>query len=166
MGVWEKEVQSLNPTAEPTRDDLMYFAGFYDGEGSASQSGKACIVQIPQKDPEPLYRGRALWGGSLRRPNNRDIWVWVISGDRARLFLQAIYPYVTQRRKEQIEKSGAFNLTGVKCLDEAGTDPERAALRAGMTEKERLAESNKLWYEKNVGNVLTSVSASGVNSNV
>ena len=150
MGSWKQHRQSLLPTAEPSRDDLLFFAGFYEGEGSASPTRNGgCIVQVPQKDPEVLFKARSFWGGSVRPISGRDCWAWMITGDRARLFLQAIYPFLSTRRRGQVDKSSAFNLTGANCLEESGTDPERAALRASMTEKERLAESNKRWYEKN-----------------
>ena len=96
MGNWKQEPQSLLPTAEPTRDDVLFFAGFYDGEGSACKQGKkSIVVQVPQKDPELLCRARSLWGGSIRQPFGRDVWVWVMSGDRARRFLQVIYPFLS-----------------------------------------------------------------------
>lgn len=150
MAKWIQGEQSLLPTAEPTRDDLLYFAGFYDGEGSvcAAKNG-GCIVQVPQKDPEPLFRGRSLWGGSIRQPAGRDIWVWVMSGDRARLFLQAIYPFVTQRRKVQIDQGGAFKLSGRKSLLKAGITPQRREVRSKMTETQRHSDSCNIWYRNN-----------------
>ena len=112
MGSWKKEQQSLLPTAEPTEKDVYFFAGFYEGEGSACLTkSNGTIVQVPQKDPEVLYTARSLWGGSIR-PNGKGIHVWVVTGDRARIFLIAIYPFLSGRRKQQIEKAGGLTLTG------------------------------------------------------
>lgn len=137
------------PTAEPTRDDVVFFAGFYEGEGSAcGHKTGGTIVQVPQKDPEVLYRARSLWGGSVRH-NNRDVHVWVITGDRARIFLQAIYPLLSSRRKSQIEKAGGLKLTGKKQTEFGGLSLERQEARAGMTDAKRHTESCMQWAKKN-----------------
>ncbi len=149
MGAWNKEPESLIPTVEPTERDILFFAGFYEGEGSAC-AGKngSCIVQVPQKDPEVLYRARSLWGGSIR-PNGRGIYVWVMSGDRGRLFLQTIYPFLSGRRKEQIERSGGLVFSGKTPLAVSGITPERAMARAAMTEKQRHSETCGIWAKNN-----------------
>jgi hypothetical protein len=150
MGNWKQEPQSLLPTAEPTRDDVLFFAGFYDGEGSACGTiRKAIVVQVPQKDPELLYRARSLWGGSVRSPKGRDVSVWVMSGDRARRFLIAIYPYLSLRRKDQIERAGGLVLSGKKSADVGGITAERRAARAEMTDAERHHESVHQYYLQN-----------------
>lgn len=149
MGAWKQEPQSLLPTAEPTREDLLFFAGFYEGEGCACPGkgkGKGgCIVQVPQRDPEMLYKGRSFWGGSVRKINGRECWAWVMSGDRARLFLQAIYPFLSARRKVQIENANAFTLSGIRGLDVGGIDADRAIARAQMTESQKHSETVTRW---------------------
>lgn len=150
MGNWKQEPQSLLPTAEPTRDDVLFFAGFYDGEGSAcGASNGSTIVQVPQKDPEVILRGRSLWGGSLRQPKGLDIWVWVMSGDRARKFLQDVYPFLSNRRKVQIEAAGGLQMTGRKTLAVSGMDAERRDARAAMTETQRHSETCARWAASN-----------------
>ena len=149
MGNWQREPQSLMPTAEPTEKDVIFFAGFYEGEGSACGHDRGgTIVQVPQKDPEVLYRARSLWGGSIRH-NNRDVHVWVITGDRARIFLQAIYPLLSTRRKAQIEKAGGLKLSGKKQAEFGGLSKERQEARAGMTDAERHKESVYQYYLRN-----------------
>ena len=138
------------PTGTPEESDVMFFAGFYEGEGSAcGQANGAIIVQIPQKDPEVLYRGRSLWGGSIRVPSGRDVSVWVMSGDRARLFLRAVYPYLSSRRKLQIEKAGGLNLTGKKMAEVGGLSPERKSVRASLTPAQKHSESCMNWRKNN-----------------
>ena len=150
MGNWKQEPQSLLPTAEPTRDDVLFFAGFYDGEGSACKHGRrSIVVQVPQKDPELLYRARSLWGGSIRKSFGRDISVWVMSGDRARKFLIAIYPLVSSRRKQQIENAGGLTLTGKGQATMGGLTKERQEVRAGMTDTERHHETSYQYYLRN-----------------
>ncbi len=149
MGNWKQEPQSLMPTGEPTRDDVLFFAGFYEGEGSAcGHKTGGTVVQVPQKDPEVLYRARSLWGGSIRH-NNRDVHVWVITGDRARLFLQAIYPLLSSRRKAQIEKAGGLTLSGKKQQEVGGITADRQEARAAMTDAERHKESVYQYYLRN-----------------
>jgi hypothetical protein len=146
----KSEPQSLMPTADPTRDDVLYFAGFYDGEGSARRTTTGGVtVLVPQKDPEPLFRARSLWGGSLRRPTGRDITVWVISGDRARNFLIAIFPFLTARRKKQIEDAGGLDLTGKTPAKVGGVSAERKSARASMTQAERHSETCLQWAKNN-----------------
>lgn len=142
------EPVSLLPTAEPTRDDLLFFAGFYDGEGSVQSGKRSCTMQLVQKDPELLYRARSLWGGSIH-VNNRGISSWVMSGDRARRFLIQIYPYLSTRRKTQVENAGGLKLSGRGSAEISGFTPERAAARASMSTEERHRETCNQWVAKN-----------------
>lgn len=152
MGAWSQDRQSLEPTGQPTELDVCFFAGFYEGEGSATPTkAGAVVVQMPQKDPENLYKGRALFGGSVRPVKGRDIFAWLITGDRARLFLQSIYPLLSNRRKEQIDRTSAFQLTGRKSISVSGMTPERAAARALMTSAERHRETCNKWGAENAG---------------
>lgn len=160
MGNWKREPQSLMPTAEPTRDDVVFFAGFYEGEGSACKHGdSAIVVQVPQKDPEMIVRGRSLWGGSIRPSNDRGVSVWVMSGDRARRFLIDVYPFLSSRRKAQIEKAGGLILTGHKLMTHGGMEVERQIARKSMTEAQRHTESARRWDEKNRERKLASTRA-------
>jgi hypothetical protein len=137
------------PTATPTEADVQFFAGFYEGEGSACKHGKrSIVVQVPQKDPEILYRARNLWGGSIRT-NSIGISAWVMSGDRARRFLIAVYPYLSSRRKEQIERAGGLTLSGKKSAEVGGISRERQIARASMTNAERHQESVYQYYLRN-----------------
>lgn len=143
------EPVSLLPTAEPTRDDILFFAGFYDGEGSVQASARnSCTMQLVQKDPELLFRARSLWGGSIH-VNNRGISHWVLCGDRARVFLITIYPFLSSRRKKQIEAAGALLLSGKKQISQSGLTQERALARASMTPEERHKETCSRWDESN-----------------
>lgn len=142
------ELVSLLPTSEPTRDDLLFFAGFYEGEGSVQGRHGACTMQLVQKDTELLHRGRSLWGGSIHL-NNRGISSWILAGDRARSFLIAIYPYLSNRRKAQIEAAGGLVLSGKKTLDFTGMTQERRLARSAMSEIEKHSDSCINWAKNN-----------------
>jgi hypothetical protein len=134
------EPVSLLPTAVPTEDDVVFFAGFYEGEGSAQGGARnGTTVHVVQKDQELLHRGRSLWGGSICL-NNRGISDWVMSGDRARKFLIAIYPYLSARRKGQIEAAGGLTLTGRASMEFGGMPIERLQSRESMTVLEKRRE--------------------------
>lgn len=143
------EPVSLLPTAEPTREDLIFFAGFYEGEGSVQSRKNSCMVSVVQRDPQLLYRARSFWGGSIHI-DNRGISSWILSGDRARTFLIAIYPLLSDRRKNQIETAGALTLTGRTILGQSGMTQERAMARAAMTKEQRHLETARRWDERNV----------------
>lgn len=156
--LYGKYGDSLEPTRKPTETDVAFFAGFFDGEGSCTphKQHRALSVKISQKDPELLYRLRDLWGGSVRfwavknekgswifegyESYKNPIYVWTVTGDRARGFLRQIYPLVSNRRKVQIDR---IDLTpvGWKLRKSPRMSPERQAAREKMDDRERLLES-------------------------
>jgi hypothetical protein len=102
----------LDPVRKPTELDIAWAAGIYEGEGSCNTAVKhksAFTVQITQKDPEFLYKLRDLFGGSVKGYDNGGFWIhhWRTSGNKARVFLGSIYPFLTVRRKTQIDATGA-----------------------------------------------------------
>lgn len=102
----------LEPVKKPTELDIAWAAGIYEGEGSCNTPTKhksAFTVQITQKDPEFLYKLRDLFGGSVKGYDNGGFWIhhWRTSGNKGRAFLGAIYPFLTVRRKSQIDATGA-----------------------------------------------------------
>jgi hypothetical protein len=90
-----------------------------------------------------------MWGGSVRPVAGRDIFAWVITGDRARVFLQAIYPMMSGRRKGQIDRVKPFELTGKRGVEVSGLTPERQELRATMTDTQRHSETCIRWQQNN-----------------
>lgn len=141
------------PTKEWTDFDLGWLAGFFEGEGCVKghKSGRKTSVCIYQKDPEILFRCREFLGGSISKITVRsentnlrsDTFMHMLNvcGDKARRFLQAVYPHMSTRRKLQIEQAGGLILTfarenKIHCM----TD-ERRVLREGMTLREKNRES-------------------------
>jgi hypothetical protein len=108
-----KDKPGLDATKAPTALDVAWAAGIYEGEGScvaSGRKGKSFSVTVSQKDPELLYRMREFFGGGIRlyyvgKQGRFEIYHWVICGDRARAFLGTIYPFLTARRKAQIDST-------------------------------------------------------------
>ena len=158
---------SLEPTEVPTTLDIAFFAGFYEGEGSVwTRKGyNALTVYVPQKEPELLYKMRNFWGGSVRFIVNRgtkasptfegyDSWKnplyrWQISGDRARAFLRAIYPFLSSRRREAIDGM-SLAPTNRQARVSPRLSPERAAKRALMDAREKYLESKAHFRANNL----------------
>lgn len=103
------------PTLAVTHDDFVWAAGFYEGEGSASNG----YVNITQKDTWSLTRLRSLFGGNISIQGADGMNQWSVSGARGRGFIQSIYGLLSPRRQEQIRKSfqlGEFKTTGTRAI--------------------------------------------------
>ena len=166
MGNW-KQGDSLEPISKPTAADVAFFAGFYEGEGSCGGAGKCKALQadVRQKDPEMLYRMRDLWGGSIKFSAVRagkasptftgyeswknPIYRWRVCGDRARMFLKQIYPFLSSRRKAQVDRLD-LKMTGRLKRESPIMSPERAALRATLDSHEKYLESKRHHRETNL----------------
>lgn len=137
-------VDNVEPTRVPTSHDIAWVAGFYEGEGHASGIKGRTIAHLTQKDPETLYRIREYFGGSItqvRINTPHYCHQWKLYGDKARLFFQAIYPYMSVRRKLQIEKANGLRFTGKAQPNQEPMSEERKQLRANMTSQEKVNES-------------------------
>lgn len=110
--------KGLDAVKRPTAIEVAWAAGIYEGEGccTTNHNGTGSMsfaITVAQKDPELLYRLRDLFGGKIGHYNRTfnkkvcPISHWKICGDRARTFIGVIYPFLTARRKEQIEVTPA-----------------------------------------------------------
>lgn len=128
---------------EMTELDLVWLAGFFDGEGSvgvyetgrktegkgkpAMKRGLFLHACITQKDTAPLIWCKSRWGGSLcMRKDTEDrfgtgVWNWSVNSRKAYAFLREIYPYL-KFKKERVgiclefqERKGG---SGVRLTDE------------------------------------------------
>lgn len=96
------------------KHSCIYFAGFFDGEGSCGiydakkRKQTQFRVSLCQNDPRPLTQAHVKWGGSVRarrRPYKGRVVVnyeWYIYGAKAERFLQDILPF-TCVKTAQIE---------------------------------------------------------------
>lgn len=93
--------------------DVAWAAGFLEGEGSfMSWRGKPRI-KVSQVNREPLEQLQTLFdgpicldGGPARKkanPRRQEMWYWSLSGPRAEAVMRAVYPYMSQKRRDQID---------------------------------------------------------------
>lgn len=88
---------------------VQYCAGFFDGEGSVtvllSQSRSLDVptphvrLAVSNYIVEPLLAIKKRWGGSLHKARRGDVWALNLNGERARVFLKAILPYLIIKRE-------------------------------------------------------------------
>ena len=87
-----------------------YFAGFFDGDGSVTickREGRKTnhsathymLVQITNFVKEPLELVSEIFGGSFHpvKTDKSSAWKWSLTGEKARIFLENIYPYLIVR---------------------------------------------------------------------
>lgn len=106
-----KNRPELNPDCVPTEIEVAWAAGVYEGEGHcrvSHRSVRALQATVVQKDPEILYRLRSLFGGSVNT-NGAACYALDVCGDRARIFLAMIFPFMSSRRKAQIDAIKALD---------------------------------------------------------
>lgn len=106
--------KSLVPKAvqRPTIRELAWAAGFLEGEGSFShQPGHSEAIYCRQVNPEPIHKLQDLFGGVIapRLPGDRfgkQVQVeWHVTGARARGIMMTLYPFLSDKRKEQVKKA-------------------------------------------------------------
>jgi hypothetical protein len=144
--------RNVPATKTPTACDIAWMAGIYEGEGCVSGIKGRTISSIHQKDPEILYRIRELFGGSIteiRKGTRFNCHVWKLYGDVARAMFQAIYPYLSTRRRMQVEKANGLKFTGMPCYRDMKISDERKAKRGSMTNSQKMVESQIAYREKN-----------------
>jgi hypothetical protein len=110
-----RKVENLEPTKVPTNIDIAWAAGVWEGEGSCSTHNKRrATVVVTQKDPEILYRLRDWFGGSVlgKKGINERCFVWLACGDRGRFFIALIYPFLSTRRRVQVDASQMLSYLG------------------------------------------------------
>ena len=95
------------------RDKIIWTAGFLDGEGcfraiksyrkAGKKHGNSHVIMVSQKTRDQLDFLKSLFGGSIYHNKNRDIFQWTRGGPDARGLMMMVYPFMSQRRKEQIK---------------------------------------------------------------
>lgn len=94
----------------PSTHDIAWAAGIYEGEGTcgAHRTSSRSVrfhASVSQKNPEILLRLKALFGGGVyqfRSGAKRTVMHnWQVNRARALGFLFTIYPFLSQRRREQ-----------------------------------------------------------------
>ncbi len=90
---------STAPTVEPTAQDVVWAAGFYEGEGTC-RYGSTERVTIVQKQRWPLDWLRERFGGRVRL--RKTVYRWEFTGVCAREFLVAIVSLLSPLRQAQV----------------------------------------------------------------
>ncbi len=90
----------IGPSERATNREILWAAGFFEGDGTTTKRGSTAMVGISQKTIWPLVKMRQHFGGTISPQGN--VFQWCISGARARGFLQTIYELVSPRRQVQI----------------------------------------------------------------
>lgn len=105
-------------TRKPTTRDLEWAAGFLEGEACFRRTSTSENISVSQVDAEPVVRLLEIFGGrALKLPRiqpHNDVWIWSISGARARGVMLTLYSLLGQRRKQQIQKALKSNVERVE----------------------------------------------------
>ena len=93
-------VLPLQLTIMPTPEQVAYFAGFFDGEGSVicqiKKRGLAMFCCLSNTEREPLELAQNIWGGTVSKCHGgtrRTVWQWVVCGKNSEEFVRDIYPW-------------------------------------------------------------------------
>ncbi|KKM26830.1 hypothetical protein LCGC14_1580800 [marine sediment metagenome] len=109
---WKLRNPGHAPAVRAARDDILWAAGVYEGDGSCCRNNGTEQVSVSQKDDWLLGRLRSLFGGTVRGPYSNHVSSWVITGARARGFLQSIYGLLSPRRQKQVIKAMRLEVLG------------------------------------------------------
>lgn len=96
--------------------ELYWAAGFIEGEGyfgcSKDMRGRNFAspkITVSQKSLEPLNRLSALFGkAGMYRCKRSGVTNWTLYGNRAIGVMMTLWPLMSERRREQIEKAIAL----------------------------------------------------------
>jgi len=104
----------LAPTLRVGRDDIIWAAGIFEGDGYSQHSARTEKAGVTQVDAWLPTRLRSLFGGSVRqrkqqKPRWKPPYEWTVTGARARGFLQSIYGLLSPRRQEQVRNALGVN---------------------------------------------------------
>src|SRR5690349_18640689 len=106
--------KAIEATVVPTKEDIAWAAGIFEGEGWAgsnigkakAQLGASPQVKVQMTDIEPPERLFKLFGGGFHNrtskpPRKPKVYIWSASGERARKFLHDVFPFLSPRRQSQ-----------------------------------------------------------------
>lgn len=88
-----------------TDPNLLYLAGFFDGEGSIGVSGGSLSVRVVNSYRPVLDRFATTFGGSVGLHNagdekSRMTWVWRAYGETGEKALRALLPHLVEKRAQ------------------------------------------------------------------
>ena len=103
------------PLEIPTECQMMWIAGFLEGEGCfcpMSGTDKRARISANQKQREPLEKLLRWLGGRIYTSHTREMHIWMLRGEAAKILLPKLRPLMSPRRQGQIDKtlSAAFSV--------------------------------------------------------
>lgn len=147
MGYSKLKVANTPPVRVPSDLDVAWIAGLYEGEGCCNNIKGRTLATITQKDPQILFWCREMFGGritEIRVGTDKNCHIWAVCGDNARILLRAIYPFMSARRKVQLDAANIWKFTGVTGrITRPILSDERKAARSVMTLKQKMVESQQ-----------------------
>ena len=113
----ESSLTSDAPLTETTKSgitglkpiELAYIGGYFDGEGCITHGGgkgrQRLEIHINNTYPRTLERIQEIFGGTLKErwdgnPNHRGYFSFRLNGDNASNFLEAMLPYLREKRAQ------------------------------------------------------------------
>lgn len=126
--------------------EVAYLAGVFDGEGWITRAnGQGIRVGVQMTDKDILDRFVAAFGGNLygpqNRPNRKPIYQWWVQArEDVWRFLDAVAPFLGERRKARIKEladlrvsKGTIQREKVLLMRaDLGWSPKRIAERLGL----------------------------------
>jgi hypothetical protein len=93
-----------------SREDVIWAAGLFEGEGCIALQGRSLIVKLAMTDADIIERAFEVWGvGSVNAlkliPNHKQAYRWQANGGEAYAVLIAMLPWLGSRRKEKARES-------------------------------------------------------------
>jgi len=89
-----------------TKEELIYIAGFFDGDGCVSVSQRSLIVNIGNTVKEPLVLVHRFFGGNITeyqpKGNRQLTYTWTVYGNNAEDFLKYVLPYLIIKKRVAI----------------------------------------------------------------
>ena len=131
------------------REDVIWFAGFYEGEGwicNDKYNSNKLRLGIDQNDPKPLYQAKEIWGGSITKrirksPASEKIctgYCWRIGHKDTLKFIEDIRPFMRIPYKiGQIET----------CIEISG-QPFEGKFKCNFCDREYVNSSGRRRHEK------------------
>jgi hypothetical protein len=88
--------------------EIAWAAGFFDGEGHVGEHGHGIVINIAQKQLEPLYRFRKAVGcRAMIGHHANDAWQINIGGLREVVaVLDTLWPYLCEPKRQQALRAG------------------------------------------------------------
>lgn len=85
--------------------NLLYLAGYFDGEGSIGVSGGSLSARVVNTHRPALEEFQSAFGGSIGLHNagdekSRMTWVWRAYGETAENALRALMPHLREKRAQ------------------------------------------------------------------